>query len=244
MIYAIGDIHGQLGMLQTALQRIEADGGADATVVFLGDYVDRGPDSKGVLDLLIKGISQGRNWITLKGNHDRMYSMFMEEYPRNDSQLLVGYHWLHDNIGGVQTLASYGIDVPERSRIFHIHAKVRDAIPPEHIDFMAALPSHYETEELLFVHAGIRPDVPLSDQTEDDLIWIRNEFLMHSMAHSHLVVHGHTPVDRAEHHRNRVNLDTGAGFGRPLTVAVFEGTQCWQLTSHGREDLIPDAPLL
>lgn len=236
-IYAIGDIHGQREMLEEALERIAADGGPDAQVVFLGDYVDRGPDCRGVLDLLIEGQAAGKNWTCLMGNHDRMFSMFMEDYPRNDARLLVGYHWLHEKIGGVQTLASYGVDVPERARIHEVHEEARAAVPERHRDFLAALPSHHEQGELLFVHAGIRPGVPLQAQTEDDKIWIRHEFLDGTRPHPWLVVHGHTHVPSAEHRGNRVNLDSGAGFGRPLSAAVFEGRDCWLLSDQGRKSI-------
>ncbi|MEL0436551.1 metallophosphoesterase family protein [Phycobacter sp. K97] len=238
-IYAIGDIHGQREMLEEALDLIAADGGPEARVVFLGDYVDRGPDCRGVLDLLIDGQAAGKNWTCLMGNHDRMFSMFMEDYPRNDARLLVGYHWLHDKIGGVETLASYGVGVPEGARIHEVHAEARAAVPEHHRAFLEGLPSHCEEEALLFVHAGIRPGVPLSQQSEDDKIWIRQEFLNDPRQHPWLVVHGHTHVPAAEHRGNRVNLDSGAGFGRPLTAAVFEGGRCWKLTPGERKRLRP-----
>lgn len=238
-IYAIGDIHGQLAMLEAALQRIEADGGPDARVVFLGDYTDRGPDSRGVVDLLARGQAEGRNWVCIKGNHDRMFSMFMEDHPRNDDRLLVGYHWLHPRIGGVETLQSYGVDVAERERIHQVHDRARSAVPPEHLSFLDGLKTAHQEGEMLFVHAGIRPGLPLEQQTEEDLVWIRQEFLTDTRAHPWLVVHGHTHVKRAEHHGNRVNLDTGAGYGHPLTAAVFEGRDCWLLTDEGRQPLTP-----
>ncbi|MEX0318055.1 MAG: metallophosphoesterase [Ruegeria sp.] len=238
-IYAIGDIHGQLGMLQDALARVEADGGPDARIVFLGDYTDRGPDSRGVIDVLIEGLNAGRNWITLKGNHDRMFAMFMHEHPTNDDRLLVGYHWLHERIGGIETLASYGVPVVDGDRIYEIHERARAAVPVAHLDFLNALPVSHQEGELLFVHAGIRPGVPLEEQTEHDLIWIRHEFLQDPRPHPWLVVHGHTPAKQAEHCGNRINLDAGAGYGRPLVSAVFEGRRCWRLTDHGRVPLEP-----
>ena len=238
-IYAIGDIHGQPGMLETALNRIEQDGGPDARIVFLGDYVDRGPDSRAVIERIRAGIEAGRDWIALLGNHDRMFSMFMEDYPRNDSRLLVGYHWLHDRIGGVETLASYGVEVVDGDRIYEVHADARAAVPQDHLDFLTGLKPYHQEGDLLFVHAGIRPGVALQDQTTDDLIWIRQEFLNDQTLHPWLVVHGHTPADQAEHRGNRINLDAGAGYGRPLVSAVFEGRDCWQLTVNGREALEP-----
>ena len=238
-IYAIGDIHGQLAMLEEALARIEADGGPEARIVLLGDYTDRGPDSRGVIERLMRGQAEGRNWICLKGNHDRMFSMFLEEYPRNDSRLLVGYHWLHERLGGIETLQSYGVEVAESDRIYQVHKRARAAVPQAHLDFLAALQPCHQEGELLFVHAGIRPGLPLDQQSEDDLIWIRQEFLNDERAHPWLVVHGHTPAKQAEHCGNRINLDSGAGYGRPLSTAVFEGRDCWLLTDKGRVPLTP-----
>jgi len=238
-IYAIGDIHGQCEMLVAALQRIEADGGPDARIVFLGDYTDRGPDSRGVIELLQRGKAEGRNWVTLMGNHDRMFSMFLEDYPRTDAELLIGHHWLHPRIGGVETLASYGVDVVEGDRTNGVHARARSAVPQQHLEFLAGLPSHHQEAGLLFVHAGIRPGVALADQSENDKIWIRREFLDYRNPHPWLVVHGHTQVPQPEHHGNRVNLDSGAGYGRPLTAALFEGREAWVLTDAGRVALLP-----
>lgn len=238
-IYAIGDIHGQIGMLENALALVEADGGTDAQIVFLGDYVDRGPDCRGVIDILLSGLSQDRNWITLKGNHDRMFQWFMEATPRHDPHMLVGLHWFHDRIGGTETLASYGITFDDHTRLQDLHAQAKAIIPPSHVTFLNDLPVMHQTDDLAFVHAGIRPGVPLADQTEEDLVWIRQSFHAHTDPHPKLIVHGHTPVARATHYGNRINLDTGAGYGDPLTTAVFEGTRCWRLTPSGRMPLLP-----
>lgn len=238
-IYAVGDIHGQSADLDRVLALVDADGGRDERVVFLGDYTDRGPDSRGVLDRLIAGKANGRNWVTLMGNHDRMFAMFLREYPINDDRLMVGYHWLHERIGGVETLASYDVDVGDGLRIFQVHEEARRAVPRTHVDFLENLPTWHQEGNLLFVHAGIRPGVALGDQVENDLIWIRHEFLNDLRPHPWLVVHGHTPAPQAEHRGNRVNLDSGAGYGRPVSVAVFEGTDCWLLSDQGRVPLRP-----
>ncbi len=239
-IYAVGDIHGQMGMLQNALSRIEADGGPDARVVFLGDYVDRGPNSREVLDLLIEGRKAGRNWVMVKGNHDRMMVRFVQDCEIADKQLPITLNWLNSRLGGQETLASYGVEVTDSDRIFQVHERACAAVPPEHLDFINALPAYHQEGELLFVHAGIRPGIPLAQQSEDDLVWIRQEFLIESSPYPWLIVHGHTPVDTAEHCGNRVNLDAGAGYGRPLATAVFEGRQCWLLTDAGRVPLEPN----
>lgn len=238
-IYAVGDIHGQLDLLKDAVAKIDQDGGPDAQVVFLGDLVDRGPDSAGVIDFLMKGQRDGRNWIVLRGNHDRMFSYFMEDVPRPDPQILIGMDWFSGRIGGRGTLASYGIITTEVSRYYQIHPIARETIPAEHVAFMASLPAYYEKNGVLFVHAGIKPDVPLHEQTEDDMCWIRHEFLEYAEPHPWLVVHGHTPGGEAVHKGNRVNLDSGAGYNRPLTAAVIEGRDCWVLTDTGRQPLVP-----
>ncbi|UWQ58550.1 serine/threonine protein phosphatase [Leisingera caerulea] len=238
-LYAIGDIHGQLEMLEQTLALVEADGGPGARIVFLGDYTDRGPDSRGVIERLIAGQKQGREWICLKGNHDRMFEWFLQETPRHDPHLLIGYHWLHERIGGVDTLASYGLTFEDRTRLDDLHARAKEVIPAPHAEFLRSLPALHETPELAFVHAGIRPGVPLAQQHEDDLVWIRQPFHDHTGPHPKLVVHGHTPVEKPSHYGNRVNLDSGAGYGRPLTAAVFEGRDCWLLTDAGRQPLTP-----
>ena len=169
-IYAVGDIHGQSAMLDRALELIEADGGPDAQIVFVGDYTDRGQDSIGVLDRLIEGQANGRPWITLKGNHDRMFEWFMQDTPRHDPHMLVGYHWFHERIGGIETMASYGVFLPDRIRLEDLHAMAKDLVPQEHVDFLRNLRLSYQTDELFFVHAGIRPGVALGDQSENDKV--------------------------------------------------------------------------
>jgi len=232
-LYAIGDIHGQLGMLETALERIDKDGGG--RVIFLGDYVDRGRNSKGVIECLSQGLAAGNDWICLKGNHDRLFEWYITPpAPRNDPYLLVGYDWMHERIGGISTAASYGIGVPQQIRTVTLAAQMRDAVPPEHLAFLQGLKLYHREAGKFFVHAGIRPGVPLEAQDEDDLVWIRNEFLDDQRDHGDFIVHGHTPVGAPDMQRNRLNLDTGAGFGEPLTVAVFEGAQIYVLTPSGR----------
>lgn len=238
-IYAIGDIHGQMHEMQRVLSLIDADGGADAQIVFLGDYVDRGPDSKGVIDALIEGKAAGRRWTFIKGNHDRMFEWFMQEYPRQEAYLPNDLNWLNPRLGGDTTLASYGVTYKTRERTINVHAAARDAVPQAHVDFLKSLDLSYETSDLCFAHAGIRPEVPLDQQDEEDLLWIREEFHDYTGSHPKLIVHGHTPVDAATNYGNRVNLDTGAGYSKPLSVAVFEGTACWLLTDAGRIALTP-----
>lgn len=231
-IYTIPDIHGQHAMLEEALARIERDGGREATIIFLGDYVDRGPDSQGVIDLLIEGQTAGRNWITLRGNHDQMLLDFLDSgVINNDRFSNPDYTWLHERLGGMETLASYGVvssaQVPN-------HAQAVARVPDAHRDWLASLPYHHLTDDLLFVHAGIIPDLPIEHQPPEELIWIRGPFLDHPAPLPWLVVHGHTALKHPQHFGNRIDLDGGAGWGRPLCPAVFEGRDCWLLTDTGR----------
>ena len=238
-IYAIGDIHGQSAMLDIALDRIERDGGRDATVVFLGDYTDRGPDSKGVIDRLIAGRDAGRDWVFIKGNHDRMFEWYMQTPTKSDPYMFIDLYWLHERLGGDTTFQSYGIDMSKRWRQMDLHAHALETVLESHVQFLKGLTLSHETDELFFCHAGIRPGVALADQEEEDLLWIRQEFHIEFGMHPKVIVHGHTPVDQATHYGNRINLDTGAGYNKPLTVAVFEGATCWTLGPEGRTPLNP-----
>ena len=230
--YAIGDIHGQLGMLEAAHARIARDreetGDAAAPVIHLGDLVDRGPDSRGVIDYLMEGIAGGAPWIVLRGNHDAMLLDLLTGTGENAES------YLGPRMGGLETLASYGVRTGTFRSRRAIVEDAKAAVPEHHRRFLSELRNLYAAPGLLFVHAGIRPGVPITLQDPADLLWLRGDFLQSSRDHGALVVHGHTPVDVPEHHGNRVNLDTGAGFGRRLTAAVFEGTACWVLEESGR----------
>jgi len=239
--YAIGDIHGQLDMLRRAHDRIAADraacGDSDAPVVHLGDFNDRGPDTAGVIQALMDGIADGLPWWVLKGNHDRMFAGFMGDHSHQDPKLWHELTWLHPRLGGVETLASYGVEGASHRPILDVHLEAADAVPDAHIEFLNSLPLYHETEELIFVHAGIRPGVPMNRQTEHDLVWIRDGFLEDDTDHGKLVVHGHTALEQPTHFGNRIDLDSGAGYFRPLTAVVFEGRDCWILTERGRVPL-------
>lgn len=242
--YAIGDIHGHLDKLQAVHALIGADrlvtGDADAPVVHLGDFADRGPDVRGTLDHLIDGIAAGRPWICLRGNHDRMMAHYLRR-PEEPDPLRYDLHWLQDIIGGRETLASYGVDValdrPERD----IHDQATALVPPEHRRFLENLPNFHHADGVYFCHAGVRPGVPLTDQSEDDLVWIRREFHDSPDDHGALIVHGHTPVDTVTHYGNRLNLDTGAAYGGPLSAVVIEDGQVAELTASGRAPISPSS---
>ncbi len=235
-IYAIGDIHGQNAELDAALMRIEADGGPQAAIVFLGDYVDRGPDSRAVLQTLIDGQADGRPWVTLMGNHDRYMRNFL-----NGSGIQHPEHleWADPRMGGQVTLASYGVDTDARRHPDDIRADALAAVPQAHVDFLDGLALMHVTSDQIFVHAGIRPGVPLDRQTEHDLIWIRDGFLEETGDFGRLVVHGHTALKAPQHYGNRLNLDSGAGHGRPLTAALIRGRDAWVIEKTGRSPIQP-----
>jgi len=236
-LYVIGDIHGQLSMLEMALDRIAADGGSAAPMVSLGDLVDRGPDSRMVIATLLEGQQAGRDWTVLKGNHDRMFQRFLEDGRLDDPRILSGADWLSTRLGGTSTLLSYGLVDAASQPVDELAVAAREAVPVAHLDFLKAMPLFHQTGGLLFVHAGIAPGVALENQTEDDLLWIRDPFLKHTEPYPWLVVHGHTALDAPAHYGNRINLDSGAGYDRPLTVAVFEDGRVWTLDANGRKVL-------
>lgn len=242
-LYAIGDVHGHLDLLRAAHHRIDADrartGDAGAPVVHLGDYCDRGPDTAGVLQALIDGIAAGAPWHCLKGNHDALMAEFLADAATGAALSEASRFWLDGRMGGAETLASYGITRAARSAPSRLQRLAPQRIPESHRAFLEGLTPSFETDALFLAHAGIRPGVPLQTQTEEDLTWIRWHFLDDPRDHGKLIVHGHTPVEAPMHCGNRVALDTGAGYGRPLTAAVFEGPDCFILTDKGRVPLLP-----
>jgi serine/threonine protein phosphatase 1 len=240
--YAIGDSHGHLDHLRAVHGWIAADrarlGDETAPVVHLGDYVDRGPDSRGVLEFLLNGRAEGRNWVLLKGNHDRMMSLFLRAPAERDPRR-PDLNWLEDRIGGRTTLASYGVDVSLARPAEEIHEEARRKVPAEHAHLLEGLLPSYCRGGVFFCHAGVRPGLPLDEQVEDDLIWIRGEFHDDRRDHGALIVHGHTPVEHVTHYGNRLNLDTGAAYGGPVSAVVIEGQDVFQLTEEGRLPVRP-----
>jgi serine/threonine protein phosphatase 1 len=203
LVYAIGDIHGSLQKLRDLIARCErhADGRA-AAFVFLGDYIDRGPDSAGVIALVMQMQSHlpGRV-IALKGNHE---AFAIDVIDGKADQAI----WLRE--GGDATLRSYGV-------------RTADELPYEHVAWMRSLPLRYDDGCRFFVHGGIDPEKPLDAQSDHDLMWMREPFLSDARDHGRLIVHGHTPQSTGlpDLRGNRLNLDTGAVFGGPLTAAIF-----------------------
>jgi serine/threonine protein phosphatase 1 len=243
LTYAIGDIHGHIAKLEAAHDLIAADrareGDAEAPVVHVGDLTDRGPDSRGVIQHLIDGITAGEPWVVLKGNHDRLFLQFLDDPDWRDPALRPGLDWLAPPLGGVATLVSYGV-TPAGRPDAEVSAEARAAVPAAHRAFLHGLQLWAEHGEALFVHAGIRPRVPLSAQTEQDLVWIRDPFLNDTSDHGALVVHGHTTIEAATHYGNRLNLDSGAAYGGPLSAVAIEGRRAWLLTPEGRVALRPE----
>ncbi len=216
--YAITDVHGRLDLLEAAYDAIVAHAsGRPARVVFLGDAVDRGPDSKGVISRLIAGAGQGNfdDQINLLGNHEALMIKALGGEEREARS------WLAN--GGVQTLLSYDPDIEPTPR-----AAAALRIPDRHWDWLSALRYVFETDTHIFVHAGVPPGMtPLgalqSDEGRHQLIWIRQAFLDAAYDFGKHVVHGHSPLGRVDFAPNppfRTNLDSGAVYGGPLTIGV------------------------
>ncbi len=236
-IYAIGDVHGHLDKLDQAIDWIERDGGRDAPIVFVGDLVDRGPDSRGVIQRIIDAQAQGRDWTVIKGNHDRMFEWFLQSPPQHDPHLMVGMSWLHAQLGGLETLASYGVDVtPKQTRLSQAHLEALAAVPATHQRFLRDLPLFHVRGDVLFVHAGIRYDRDLPAQSETDLLWLRQDPKAAPERISwRYLVHGHTPIAQPKRTGQIINIDGGAAFGRALCPIVIEGADVFVLNERGRE---------
>ena len=218
-LYVIGDIHGRSDLLDRMVKEIERDlqknPTADSLTVTLGDYVDRGPDSRGVLDRLVHNPFPTK-YIALKGNHEELFEAFLHD-PSIASQ------WRR--LGGLETLHSYGVSVTavmigkgfeEASRA------LRKAVPEEHLRFLGSLKLSMSVGEYFLCHAGVRPGIPLERQRAEDLLWIRDEFLNSRTSFGKVVVHGHTPIASPEVLPNRINIDTGAFATGRLTCLVLE----------------------
>ena len=239
--YAIGDIHGQLEKLRVAHAFIAEDMArhGPAPIVHVGDLVDRGPDSRGVIDFLMAGQAAGQPWVVLKGNHDRMFTGFLATENHHDPRLIATLSWLHPRLGGGATLASYGVINAADRPIAPVYAEAVAAVPVAHRDWLDALPVLHRMGDVVFVHAGVRPGVPLDQQIEDDLVWIREPFLSDTSDHGALIVHGHTVVEAPTHYGNRLNIDVGAGYGGPVTAVAIDGLDVFHLTATGRVPLLP-----
>lgn len=241
LTYAIGDIHGQLALLKAAHEAIVQDAaGKDYEIVHIGDYIDRGPHSAQVIDYLTEAKEGGAPLIFLRGNHDRMMRYALNDPPEADPRLRKELFWLHARLGGLTTVASYGVKTPrvvKEKDVPKLLVEFAQTVSEKHLDFLDNLLNSYETDQCFFAHAGVNPERALNDQVEDDLIWIRDPFLKHEEPFEKLIVHGHTPAERLEHSGNRVNIDTGAAYGYPLSTIVIEGDAVFEITPEGRKAL-------
>ena len=220
-VYAIGDIHGRLDLLEALARRIEADLKAaptPAVTIFLGDYIDRGPDSAGVLDRLARR-DFPTEFLALRGNHEEVMLKFLE-----DPDILESWR----NYGGLESLHSYGVDVCPALRGTGYEA-IRNSflqrLPRSHVRFLRDTAHSATFGDYFFCHAGARPGVPLDEQRPRDLLWIRDDFLAFRGGWDRVVVHGHTPVAEPELLASRINVDTGAFASSILTAVALEGSQ-------------------
>jgi serine/threonine protein phosphatase 1 len=223
-IYAIGDIHGRADLLRQLHRLIHEDAyrrqAPRNVVVYLGDYVDRGDESPAVIDLLLDEPLPSFESIYIKGNHEESLLRFLEDTA-------VGPAWLF--YGGAQTLLSYGVRPPgapmNPRELARAQRELAERLPPRHRRFMQGLALTHEEGDYFFAHAGVRPGVPLAEQTAQDLLWIRDDFLLAEQNFGKIVVHGHTITERPEVKRNRIGIDTGAFASGRLTCVVLEQSQ-------------------
>lgn len=219
-IYAIGDIHGRLDLLNALLSQIAADIASRPTpralYIFLGDYIDRGAASRETIDRLIAHGARNES-VFLKGNHELLAIRCLSDRGLFDQ-------WMR--LGGVETLISYGVapqNLMNGKSIARIQAAFHDAVPQDHFRFFRDLQTSFVCGDFFFAHAGVKPRVELSQQKENDLLWIREEFLTSKEDFGKIIVHGHTPTSEIEVEPNRINIDTGAFATGRLTCLVIEG---------------------
>jgi len=232
-LYAVGDVHGRDDLLADLLARIEEDsaqrGPAKCVLVFLGDLIDRGPASAEVVERLRTYKPAATRLVFLAGNHEEVLLRILD----GEARLIPD--WLR--FGGAECLRSYGADpqglrklAPDRAL-----AIIRAAIPPAHVDFLRSFDDTFRAGDYLFVHAGIRPGVPLAEQSAADLRWIREPFLTDCAEHGFLVVHGHTIREAVDERLNRIGIDTGAYRTGVLTALGIEGAERWFIEARSRD---------
>ena len=236
-VYAIGDIHGRLDLFTQMMARIEADdaarGAAQTTVILLGDLVDRGPDSAGVI-AAARAWGQKRTVRYLAGNHEEM---FLGSFEREDTLR----HFLRH--GGRETLLSYPIDPEDynRATLDELRVMLPHFVPDEDIAFLRGMENSIRIGDYLFVHAGIRPGVPLDEQQTSDLRWIRGEFIEDRSPRDFAVVHGHTITDEPGITPTRIGIDTGAFASGRLTAVGLEGAERWLIVALDETAAAPAA---
>jgi serine/threonine protein phosphatase 1 len=221
-LYVIGDIHGRADLLDQIVEKIDLDmqqhPGSQCLTITLGDYIDRGPDSRGVLDRLAHNPFPTK-YIALKGNHEGLFEAFLQD-PSS------GQHWRA--LGGLETIYSYGVPVGTLMTgqgFANACEALKLAVPDEHFRFLGSLKTSVTIGRYFLCHAGVRPGIPLERQRVDDLLWIREEFLSSKMDFGKIVIHGHSPNEWPEVRPNRINIDTGAFATGRLTCLVVESTR-------------------
>ena len=218
-VYAVGDIHGCLDRLIALQEEIERDAAKSEAkrkvLVYLGDYVDRGPDCRGVINHLIEQPLEGFESIHLMGNHEQ----FLLDFLRNSEVVRI---WLLN--GGDETLRSFGVN-PYLGGAEGLQSALRGALTPRESKFLRGLRLSHTEGDYLFVHAGIRPGVAIDEQDPHDLLWIRDEFLGSKEDFGKIVVHGHSPRPKPEQMANRIGIDTGAVYGGQLTAVALEADE-------------------
>jgi serine/threonine protein phosphatase 1 len=231
--YVIGDVHGCLELLERLLSRIESEMREEprrkSSIVFLGDLIDRGPDSAGVIERLRTYSPAGASTHFIMGNHEEVMIRVLD----GDTDLIAS--WLR--FGGAETMRSYGLDPREISRLPAEDAlqRIRGGIPKRHVEFLRSFADSISFGEYLFVHAGIRPGVELSEQAQSDLRWIRGPFLEDSTDHGFVVVHGHTITNSVEVTSNRIGIDTGAFCTGTLTALAIDEGKKWLIQTSDCE---------
>jgi serine/threonine protein phosphatase 1 len=234
-VYAVGDIHGRLDLLDDLIAQIEHDdrarGGAQTQIVFLGDLVDRGPRSAGVVERLI-GLAEARGNVRfILGNHEEIFL----RAAGGDIESLR----LFVRIGGRETILSYGVSVHdyERTDYDELLALIQAHVPARHIAFLEGFEDRIEIGDYVFVHAGLRPGVAIDEQRRADMRWIRSSFLDSNWEFGKLVVHGHSIGDDVVIRPNRIGIDTGAFASGRLTALGLEGAERWFLTAEAASDV-------
>ncbi|WP_339824082.1 metallophosphoesterase family protein [uncultured Parasphingorhabdus sp.] len=226
-VYAIGDVHGRNDLLKKLLDKIIKDDGerdsAESEIIFLGDLVDRGPDSAGVIDTAMQTKEIFGNVRYLMGNHEEVY---LAAAAGNEKSVR-----FFNRIGGRETILSYEITMKEYMELdmTQLAQRIPELFPQEHIDFIAGFEDQITVGDYAFVHAGIRPGVPLSEQRPKDLRWIREEFLSAQEAHEKVIVYGHTINDDVVETGTRIGIDTGAYYSEKLTALALQGPERWYL---------------
>jgi serine/threonine protein phosphatase 1 len=227
-VYAIGDVHGCADQLARLLEMIAADhearGPAERTVILLGDLVNRGPDSAGVLEQVRRLVDAGAGRL-IKGNHEELFVLACRGDHRAARTLMEN--------GGTATLTSFGLTQDEiDSGNYHELAQLlKTRIARDVVGFLDRAEEKILIGEYLFVHAGVRPGVPIGEQKSADMRWIRHEFLASQADHGAVVVHGHSITDEPAEHGNRIGIDTGAYRTGVLTAVGLEGTSRWFLST-------------